>query len=115
MNTIKESQMPVQPYPVNLLRLTLLVIGAILTFVTGASLLGQQPPVRPLVTVAPAVTAPAPQPSVLFERPENAPGTIAAAQEASVAAAQEGENHVIVVSTLVLVLGIVILVLLIAH
>ena len=29
MNTIQESQMPVQPYSVNLLRLTLLVIGAI--------------------------------------------------------------------------------------
>lgn len=106
--------MPEQPQRVDLTRFALL-LSAILSFVAGASLLAQVPAVAPRAAVAPAVTTPAPQPSVLFERAEPAPGTIAAAQESADAAAQEGETHVFVISTLVLVLGIVILVLLIAR
>lgn len=93
----------------------------------GTSLLAQQaqapalaaPAVSAPVTPAPAAatvatTAPAPRSSTLFERNDpNAP-TLASAQAAHEAAMVSGDNHTIVVSTLVLVLGVVILVLLIA-
>jgi len=91
----------------------------------GASLLAQQPQVPALAAPAvstpapatPAISTPAPaapHASALYERTDpNAP-TLANAKATHDAAMVSGDNHTIVVSTLVLVLGVVILVLLIA-
>lgn len=112
--------MQVRPFPFDLLRIAML-LSAFLSIIAGASLMSQQAPVAASVAAAPSSSTAAlaanaaPRASVLFERPESAPGTIAAAQEASTTAAAEGESHVFVISTLALVLGIIIIVLLIAD
>jgi len=102
-----------------------LLACALATTAAGSSLLAQQqaqaagPAVSAPATPAPeapaaAATTPAPRASTLFERNDpNAP-TLASAKAAHEAAMMSGDNHTIVVSTLVLVLGVVILVLLIA-
>jgi glucose/arabinose dehydrogenase len=98
-----------------------LLFSALLTFAAANSLFAQQAqapaitaPATPAPAAAPATTSPAPHASPLFDRSDaNAP-TIAAAQADHSAAMVSGDNHTIVVSTLVLVLAVVILVLLIA-
>lgn len=89
-----------------------LLTGALLSFVAGGALMAQQAAVQaPAVTTAtPAVVAPAASP--LFVPAATETPTIAAAVAANEASMQ-GENHTFVVSTLALVLGIIVLVLLI--
>jgi hypothetical protein len=92
-----------------------LLFSALLTGFAATSLLAQQAqevtaPAPTAATVIPAT--PAPASSALFARTDDNAPTIAAARTANAAALVQ-ENHTIVVSTLVLVLGIVILVLLI--
>ncbi|MDP9144286.1 MAG: hypothetical protein M3N43_06260 [Actinomycetota bacterium] len=98
-----------------------LLFSALLTFGAASTLSAQQPEVQaaavaasaPVATSAPAVAAtPAPAPSALFVQDEARPVTLAAAKSAHEASSAE-DRHTIVVSTLVLVLGIIILVLLI--
>ncbi len=103
-----------------------LLACALASFGTGGALLAQQaqaPALAAPVTAAPApaapatatpAAAPAPHESALFERNDpNAP-TLASAKAAHESALMSGgDNHTIVVSTLVLVLAVVILVLLI--
>lgn len=93
----------------------LLAIGG----VTSLQAQGSQAPLQAVSAPAPAAQAlstpapVAPHASVLFDRNDaNAP-TLAAAEVEHARAPNEGGNHTIVVSTLVLVLGVVILVLLI--
>lgn len=99
-----------------------LLFSALLTFATAGTLLAQQAqapaaitaPAAPAPAATPVATTPAPHASPLFDRSDaNAP-TLAAAQADHSAAMVSGDNHTIVVSTLVLVLAVVILVLLIA-
>ncbi len=96
-----------------------LALSALWTVTAASALLSQQAqvpalaaPAAPAPATNPAPT-PAPRASTLYAQDEaNAP-TIASAKAAN-EAAMAGDNHTIVVSTLVLVLAVVILVLLIA-
>ena len=87
-----------------------LLLSTLLTGVTVTTLTAQQ--VAATEIKAPAAAVPAPASSSLFARAEERPATIAAAQAAN-AAAPMSETHVFRVSTLVLILGVIILVLLI--
>jgi hypothetical protein len=99
--------------PIRLAAGALILVG-LLTFVVAFSLPAQQAPVQTQVAAAPAsVTIPAPAASPLFAVSNADAPTIASAQAANSTAMNEGGNHTIVVSTLVLVLGVIILVLLI--
>ena len=94
-----------------------LTLSALCSVTAASSLLSQQAQVPALAAPAapaPATTpTPAPRASTLYAQDDaNAP-TIASAKAAN-EAAMAGDNHTIVVSTLVLVLAVVILVLLIA-
>lgn len=96
-----------------------LTLSALCSVTAASALLAQQAQVPALAAPAapaPASTpapAPAPRASTLYAQDDaNAP-TIANAKAAN-DAAMSGDNHTIVVSTLVLVLAVVILVLLIA-
>lgn len=103
-----------------------LLACALASTASGTTLLAQQPqgpaaPTPPAAVQAPAqapaatpASSTAPHESALFQRDDpNAP-TLASAKAAHESAMSSGDNHTIVVSTLVLVLAVVILVLLIA-
>lgn len=98
-----------------------LLACALASVTAGTSLLAQQAqapalaaPAAPAVPAPAATTTPAPHESALFAQNDaNAP-TLANAQAEHARAMSGGDNHTIVVSTLVLVLAVVILVLLIA-
>ncbi|MFI5234459.1 MAG: hypothetical protein ACHQXA_02005 [Gemmatimonadales bacterium] len=95
----------------------LLQVAAIVVAVscvgTVAPLLGQQ--IQGPIQAAPAssapITAPAPQPSPLFERSEREP----AGSRVSAAASSDGATHTFSISTLALVLGVIIIVLLLVR
>jgi hypothetical protein len=90
------------------------VILSMLLAISATAQQDAQTRVAPSVTpTAVSAPAPAPAPSPLFARTDDRAPTIAAAQAANAAALDEGSNHTIRVTTLVLVLGIIILVLLI--
>lgn len=96
-----------------------LTLSALCSVTAATALLAQQAQVPALAAPAapaPATTpapAPAPRASTLYAPDAADAPTIANAKSAN-AAAMSGDNHTIVVSTLVLVLAVVILVLLIA-
>ena len=91
-----------------------LFLVSLVTVLAGSPLRAQQAQIQaPTIAAPTAVAAPAPAASPLFvQNDANAP-TIANARASNAAAMNEGGNHTIVVSTLVLVLGVIILVLLI--
>jgi hypothetical protein len=95
-----------------------LLFSVLLTFAAASSLSAQQSAIQaPAVTAAApaapvATVTPAPAASPLFAQDDARPVTLEAAKVAHEASLAEG-SHTIVVSTLVLVLGIIIIVLLI--
>lgn len=89
------------------------ILSMLLAVTATAQQVARTQVAAPATPAGASAPVPAPASSPLFARVDDHAPTIAAAQAANAEALNEGGNHTIRVTTLVLVLGIIILVLLI--